>query len=161
VALSPDSTLLATAGDDGTVQLWNPATDRRVGTPLQTGSGPAGGVFGVAFSSGGTLLVTADGDGIVRLWNPATDRRVGTPLHVSAHDGAPAVAFSPHGTLLAAVGLDGTVGLWNLATHGRNVAKITDLVPYLCASAGQPLTRSEWARYVPQGLAYQRVCPEH
>ena len=159
VAFSHDGTLLATAGDDGTVLLWNPATDRRVGAPLQTGSGPTGGVYGVAFNSGGTLLATADGDGTVLLWNPATDRRVGAPLHVSARDGAPTVAFSHDGTLLATAGLDGTVLLWNLATHGQNVAKMTDLVPYLCASAGQPLTRSEWARYVPQGLAYQRVCP--
>ncbi len=159
VAFSHDGTLLATAGDDGTVLLWNPATDRRVGAPLQTGSGSAGGVYGVAFSSGDTLLATADGDGTVLLWNPATDRRVGAPLHVSARYGAPAVAFSHDGTLLATAGLDGTVLLWNLATHGQNVAKMTDLVPYLCASAGQPLTRSEWARYVPQGLAYQRVCP--
>ena len=159
VAFSHDGTLLATAGDDGTVLLWNPATGRRVGAPLQTGSGSAGGVYGVAFSSGGTLLATADGDGTVLLWNPATGRRVGAPLHVSARYGAPAVAFSHDGTLLATAGLDGTVRLWNLATHGQNVAKMTDLVPYLCASAGQPLTRSEWARYVPQGLAYQRVCP--
>jgi WD40 repeat protein len=117
------------------------------------------GVYGVAFSSGGTLLATADCDGTVLLWNPATGRRVGAPLHVSARYGAPAVAFSHDGTLLATAGLDGTVRLWNLATHGQHVVKITDLVPYLCASAGQPLTRSEWARYVPQGLAYQRVCP--
>jgi WD40 repeat protein len=113
----------------------------------------------VAFSSGGTVLATADGDGTVRLWNLATDRLVGAPLHASAHDGAPTVAFSPGGTLLAIAGLDGTVRLWNLATHGQNVAKITDLVPHLCALAGRPLTRSEWARYVPQGLVYQRVCP--
>jgi len=159
VAFSPDGTRLATADDDGTLRLWNPVTDRRLGATLQTGSGPAGGVFGVAFISGGTLLATADGDGTVRLWNPATGRRVGAPLHVSARYGAPVVAFSPHGTLLATAGLDGTVRLWNLAKYGQEVAKATDLVPYLCASAGQPLTRSEWARYVPQGLAYQRVCP--
>jgi WD40 repeat protein len=113
----------------------------------------------VAFSPDGTLLATAGDDGTVLLWNPATSRRVGAPLHASARYRAPAVAFSHDGTLLATAGLHGTVLLWNLATHRQNVAKMTDLVPYLCASAGQPLTRSEWARYVPQGLAYQTVCP--
>ena len=41
VAFSPDDTLLATAGRDGTVRLWNPATDRRVGAPLQSRARPA------------------------------------------------------------------------------------------------------------------------
>jgi WD40 repeat protein len=69
------------------------------------------------------------------------------------------VAFSRSGKLLASVSLDGTVRLWNMATQGQNAAKKTDLVPYLCALAGRSLTRAEWVRYVPQGLAYQRVCP--
>ena len=62
------------------MRLWNPATGRPVGAPLQTGSGP-GGVYGVAFSPDGTLLASADGDGTVRLWNPATGQPVGAPLH--------------------------------------------------------------------------------
>jgi len=43
----------------------------------------------------------------------------------------------------------------------RDVAYATHIVPdrYLCASAGRSLTRAEWARYVPPGLAYQQLCP--
>src|SRR5262249_28622262 len=65
VASSPDGKLLATAGSDGTVRLWNPVTRQAVGAPLQTWSGPSGGVSAVAFSPDGKLLASADTKGTV------------------------------------------------------------------------------------------------
>jgi len=103
------------------VRLWNPATGRPVGPPLQTGSGPAGGVGAVAFSPDGKLLASADLDGTVRLWNPATGRPVGPPLEAtSTRYGVTGAAFSPSGKLLASADGDGAVRLWDPAT-GRPV----------------------------------------
>jgi len=112
VAFSPGGKLLATAGSDGLVRLWNPATRQAVGAPLQTGSGPSGGVSVVVFSPDGKLLASADTKGTVRLWNPVTRRPVGTPLQKDAV-GVFGLAFSPDGKLLASEDENAVVRLWN------------------------------------------------
>jgi WD40 repeat protein len=114
VAFAPNEPLLATAGMEGAVRLWNltdPVAPTQLGTPLIAHDGA---VNAVAFAPNEPLLATAGIDGTVRLWNltdPTAPTRLGPPL---THDDAVwGVAFAPDKPLLATVGNDG-IRLWNL-----------------------------------------------
>ncbi|HEU4426509.1 MAG TPA: WD40 repeat domain-containing protein [Pilimelia sp.] len=114
----PDATLLASAGADGTVRLWDPATGGPVGDPLIGHTGVVQAVAAVPGPDGRALLASAGEDGAVRLWDPGTGGPVGDPL-IGHTGGVWAVAAVPgpeERTWLASAGGDGTVRLWDPAT---------------------------------------------
>ena len=150
VAFSPDGDMLAVGSADRTVRLWDvrdAARPHLIGAPL---TGPAGYVYSLAFGPGGNTLAAGVTDGTVWLWKVSTAAHPALLATLTGPAGhVYSVAFRPGGHELAAASADGTVRLW--AT--RPAAAAGDV----CATSGQPLTRAEWATYIP-GVAYRPPC---
>lgn len=118
VAFSPNSGMLASGDDDGTVRLWNPRTGSQLG--VLTGVGAQ--VRAVAFNPDGTRLAAAGDDDAVRLWDVATRTQVSG---LTGPAGTVAgVAFSPDGTMIASADADASVGLWNIPSTPAGSATV-------------------------------------
>jgi WD40 repeat protein/serine/threonine protein kinase/tetratricopeptide (TPR) repeat protein len=129
-AVSPDGSLVATAGRSGRVALHN-----REGTLLKEESCPLGGIYDLAFSTDGKVLVAGCEQGFV-VWDLSEPEKKGTvPLNqgdsplffrgperwVVRAGNVFSVAVSPNGRQLAAGGRQ--LELWSLATK-RPVATL-------------------------------------
>lgn len=110
VAFSPDGKIVASAGADKTIRLWNLET----GAQIRILQGHSDWVRAIAFSPDGKSLASADYDETIKLWNLATGEPILTLKGNS--DSFSSVAFSPDGKTLASGGYDKTIKLWNLTT---------------------------------------------
>ncbi|MCP2270040.1 nSTAND1 domain-containing NTPase [Actinokineospora diospyrosa] len=120
VAYSRDGSLLATGGDDRTVQLWNLDRPR---TPVLIGRLAGGGaITSIAFSQDKRTLAAGSADQTVLLWDVGDPQR--PPRKVTGHSQAvTSVAFDRGGRLITG-SLDGWVRVWDIAAVPRLVRPI-------------------------------------
>ena len=109
LAFSPDSKRIAVPGAPGTVGIWEVATGRRVGEPLEIGSEDVGEAI---FTGDGGTLIVSDDSGSVSLVDIATGQLAGPPLSVG-DEPAISLDLSPDGRLLAAASFGGSVFVWD------------------------------------------------
>ena len=113
VAFSPQGGVLASAGEQGSVQLWDARSRPPLGRPLQ---GHRDWVRSIAFVSGDTLASSGI-DQTVRLWDARTQQQRGRPLRSTGY--FLGIAASPDGRTLAGAGGDGTLQIWDVRSQRR------------------------------------------
>ena len=115
LAFSPDGTIVATGGRDGTARLWDTASRRQLGAPIvppRQECADAG--VKVAFAPDGRMLASAC-LGTVRFWDVRTHRQLGAPLDAGGL--VTAVAFARDGRTLATGSVAGALRLWDVAAR--------------------------------------------
>jgi WD40 repeat protein len=119
-SFSPDGKTILTYSRDGTVRLWDAATQKeRSGSPLWRGE-----LVRAKFSPDGARILTTScqhgSDNTARLSDSSTGRLIGRPMPHLAEIAS--TAFSPDSKLVLTGSNDRTAQLWNAATGPPGVA---------------------------------------
>ncbi len=105
VTVSPNGQLLATAGADNAIKLWNVAD----GAPGKVLPGHAAAIHSLAFSADGTKLASASEDKTIRIWNVAD----GTEANkIESPAPAKAVVFTADGAKVIVGQADNIIRIW-------------------------------------------------
>jgi len=156
VVYRPDGKLLASASDDQTLRLWDPAT----GETVRVFQGHTGEVNCVAFSPNGKQLVSGSGDFMtsneVKVWDVASGQEL-LSLRPQT-DPVQCVAFSHQGSRLAAAGGIGrgysqqpigreTVDIWDARSLTDEIRLDREVASLYRHASQSPLRDEEIARH--------------
>ena len=107
VIFSPNRQILATAGIDDRVRIWNFS-----GQKVAEWKALQQSVNMVNFSPNGKFLATAGRDSTVKLWN-SSGKNISELIGIQGS--VTSISFSPEGKLLAAAGIDSKAAIWKLS----------------------------------------------
>jgi serine/threonine protein kinase len=124
VSLSPVKDVLAVAGNDGAIRMWDLYSRAKVSTlrtVLHERTGHDALAHCIAFSPDGKLLASAHVDASVHLWDVERAQELPVKLRHDAVVGA--LAFSPDGSTLASGSTDSSLRLWDVGAANAGEAR--------------------------------------
>src|SRR4028118_804313 len=107
LSLTSDNQLLASAGADRTIIVWNVATGEQMFTLM----GHTEWVFALAFSSDKKYLASGSYDGMVKVWN-LTGKKI--EFEISQPYSITSLAFNSDGSTLVIASADKVINLWDM-----------------------------------------------
>ncbi|MCK9925090.1 WD40 repeat domain-containing protein [Frankia sp. AgPm24] len=146
IRFSSDGQTMA-AGTESQVRTWD-VRDLRRPVAAKTYVGATATVNSITYTPDGRGITAAVSDGTVVTWDVA--HPAASPVRLGGRRGAMvAVSYTPDGRYLVG-GPNQVVGfVWDTDTER--------VVDQICTRMGDPITRAEWARYLPD-LPYRPPC---
>lgn len=130
-AYSPNGSLVAIAGNDGTVKIWNLTSYSFGDLPIRTITVGSVSVGVAKFSPDNQMIVTGSSDGLVKIWNVADGSLLAT---LTGHtSGVYSLDYSRDGKYIVSGSFDGTAKVWDavtrteLLTTSKTLASVTSV----------------------------------
>jgi WD40 repeat protein len=146
IAFGPDGQTLVSAGDNGTIILWDLKTNEIL---QQLDPGGSDLVLATALDPEAKHIATSTENNEIVLWDVAGGVPLVRPLQ--GHTAyISSIAFSPDGKTLASAS-ESEIILWDLDPK--------DWIEKACQAAGRNFTQLEWKLYLPSE-PYAATCPQ-